>query len=42
VSSDNIVLSTQVADCRLEWSGRGAISEKQRSGLLSTALSWLW
>jgi len=42
VSPDNIVLSTQVADCRLEWSGRGAIPEKQRPGLLSAALSWLW
>ena len=42
VSPENIVLSTQVADCRLEWSGRGAIPEKQRPGLLSSVLSWLW
>jgi flagellar L-ring protein precursor FlgH len=42
VSPDNIVLSTQVADCHLEWSGRGAIPEKQRPGLLSSVLSWLW
>jgi len=42
VSPDNTVLSTHVADCRLEWSGRGAIPEKQRPGLLSSVISWLW
>jgi flagellar L-ring protein precursor FlgH len=42
VGPDNTVLSTQIADCRMEWSGRGPIPEKQRPGLLSALLSLLW
>ena len=42
VSLDNSVLSTQIADCRIEWSGRGPIPEKQRPGLLSMLLGFLW
>ncbi len=42
VSPDNTVLSTQVAECRIESSGHGPIGEKQRPGLISTLLRWLW
>lgn len=42
IGPDNTVLSTQVAGCRMEWSGRGPIPEKQRPGLLSALLSLLW
>ena len=42
VSPDNTVLSTQVADCRIESSGHGPIGEKQRPGLISSLLRWLW
>lgn len=42
VSPDNTVMSTQIADCELEWSGRGPIPEKQRPGLISALLRWLW
>ena len=42
VSPDNVVSSTQVADCRMEWSGTGPIPGKQRPGLLSALLALLW
>ncbi len=42
IGPDNTVLSTQVADCRIEWTGRGPIPEKQRPGLISALLSLLW
>ncbi len=42
ISPDNTVLSTQIADCRMKWSGSGPIPEKQRPGLLSALLSLLW
>lgn len=42
ISPDNMVLSTQIAECQMEWSGHGSIPEKQRVGLLSRLLSLLW
>jgi flagellar L-ring protein precursor FlgH len=42
VTAENTILSTQLADCTIEWSGRGPVSEKQRPGLISALLSWLW
>lgn len=42
VRSDNTVLSTQIADCQMKWSGSGPIPEKQRPGLLSALLTILW
>ena len=38
----NEVLSTQIADCQMKWSGSGPIPEKQRPGLISALLSLLW
>ncbi len=42
IRPDNTVLSTQIADCQIEWSGSGPIPGKQRPGLISTILSILW
>lgn len=42
ISPENTILSTQIADCEMEWSGSGPIPEKQRPGLISTLLSFLW
>ena len=42
VGPDNTVLSTQIAECHMEWSGLVPIPEKQRPGLLSALLSLLW
>lgn len=42
INPDNTVLSSQLADCQMKWSGSGPIPEKQRPGLLSALLSLLW
>jgi flagellar L-ring protein precursor FlgH len=42
ISPENTVLSTQVADCQMDWSGTGPIPAKQRPGLISALLSLLW
>jgi len=42
IAADNTVLSTQIADCRIAWTGRGPIPDKQRPGLISALLSLLW
>ena len=42
IGPDNTVLSTQIADCRIAWTGRGPIPDKQRPGLISALLSLLW
>jgi len=42
VSQDNSVLSTHVADARIEYSGQGAIGDKQQPGWLSRALDSVW
>ena len=42
IAADNTVLSTQMADCRIAWRGRGPIPDKQRPGLISALLSLLW
>ena len=42
IGPDNTVLSTEIADCRIAWRGRGPIPDKQRPGLISALLSLLW
>lgn len=42
IGADNTILSTRIADCRLESTGRGPIPDKQRPGLISALLSLLW
>jgi len=42
IAPDNTVLSTRIADCHLESTGRGPIPDKQRPGLISALLSLLW
>ncbi len=42
VTAENSVLSTLVADAQIKYTGRGAISEKQRLGLFSRLLSMLF
>jgi len=42
ISSNNIVLSTFIADAKIELSGRGVISDKQRVGWLTRILDWVW
>ncbi len=42
VAPDNTVLSTQIAECEIAWTGQGPIPDKQRPGIISALLSLLW
>lgn len=42
ISSANIVLSTFVADAKIELTGQGVVSDKQRVGWLTRILDWVW
>jgi flagellar L-ring protein precursor FlgH len=42
IDADNTVLSTYMADSRIDYSGRGDISRKQREGWLSRFLDVVW
>lgn len=42
VRPDNSILSENVADARIEATGRGVISDRQRRGLLTQVLDWLF
>ena len=42
IATDNSVLSTQMADTKIEYYGKGVLSDKQRSGWLTRLLDNLW
>ncbi|MDR2456714.1 MAG: flagellar basal body L-ring protein FlgH [Deltaproteobacteria bacterium] len=42
VATDNSVLSTYLADARIEYTGRGDLTNKQREGWLVRALDKIW
>jgi flagellar L-ring protein precursor FlgH len=42
ISSSNIILSTSIAEARIELSGQGAVSDKQRPGWFARILDWVW
>jgi flagellar L-ring protein precursor FlgH len=42
VSPDNVVLSSKVADARIEYYGRGVVADKQSPGWLMRAVDWVW
>jgi flagellar L-ring protein precursor FlgH len=42
IDTNNEVQSTYVADARIEYSGQGAIADKQRPGWLMRALDHIW
>lgn len=42
ISSDNTILSSYIADARIEYIGTGAISDKQRPGWLTRAVDAVW
>jgi len=42
VAQDNSVLSTHVADARIEYSGQGVLGDKQQPGWLARALDSIW
>ena len=42
INASNIVLSTYIAEARIELIGEGVISDKQRPGWLARILDWVW
>ena len=42
IGTDNSILSTYVADARIEYSGVGSLSSKQQPGWLANAIDVLW
>lgn len=42
ISSENIVLSTYVADARIEYGGVGVVNDRQKPGWLMRALDTVW
>ena len=42
ISANNVVLSTFVADAKIELSGQGVVSDKQRTGWLTRILDYVW
>jgi flagellar L-ring protein FlgH len=42
ISANNIVLSTFISDAKIELSGQGAVSDKQKPGWLARILDWVW
>lgn len=42
ISTNNQVLSTSIADAKIEYSGKGLLSEKQWNGWISRMLDYIW
>ena len=42
IDSDNSILSTQMADSRVDYYGKGALADKQKSGWLTRLLDIVW
>jgi flagellar L-ring protein precursor FlgH len=42
IDSDNSILSTQMADSRIDYYGKGVLADKQKSGWLTRLLDIVW
>jgi len=42
ISANNIVLSTFIAEAKIELTGQGVIADKQRAGWFTRILDWIW
>jgi flagellar L-ring protein precursor FlgH len=42
VASDNTVKSTQIADAKIYYTGRGVLTDKQKPGWLARLLDHIW
>jgi flagellar L-ring protein precursor FlgH len=42
ISSNNVILSTYIADARIELTGYGTVSDVQHPGWMTRVLNWVW
>ena len=42
ISAGNIILSTYIAEAKIELSGQGVVSDKQKPGWMARILDWVW
>jgi len=42
ISAGNIILSTFIAEAKIELAGQGAVSDKQKPGWFARILDWVW
>lgn len=42
ITANNIILSTYIAEARIELAGQGVVSDKQRPGWGARVLDWIW
>ena len=42
ITVDNIVASNRIANARIEVTGKGVVTDKQRPGFLSRVIDWFW
>ncbi|MES1227893.1 MAG: flagellar basal body L-ring protein FlgH, partial [Armatimonadota bacterium] len=42
ISPDNTVVSTKIANAKISMAGKGQIADRQRKGILTTVLDWLF
>ncbi len=42
ISRENVVLSSNIADAKISFTGTGVVSDKQRPGWLVRILDWVW
>ena len=42
ISTDNIILSTYIADAKIEYSGKGVVDDRQKPGWLSNLFNKIW
>ena len=42
VTADNTILSANLADAKIEYSGKGILGNRQREGVISKVLSFLF
>jgi flagellar L-ring protein precursor FlgH len=42
IDTTNTILSTSIAEAKIELSGEGIVSDKQRPGWFTRILDWVW
>ena len=42
ITANNIILSTYIAEAKIEMNGQGVVSDKQKPGWMARILDWVW